>query len=437
MMPAYQAVLLLPAVALLLLLTGRARLQLLAALLLVALAYGAAADMAMNYIGHSIATGFAQTLETVGLVVVGAAIVSTFVERSGAAARLAGRLPAGGMVPLGYVAGLSGSPVSAFALLSVLPRGTAATPAGRAAGTVTLGLALLATHGMLMPAPVPVIATAILRADDLSVLWTGAVVAGASAVAGWLYAAGVARRLDLSPAAAAPPPAELPSAGRAALMLGLPLLVPLVLLILQSVAQIPTEPLGRGATRETITGFSRPLFLLVAAAGLVMLLAWRWDARAVGDTGWLGEAVTRAAGLVLLVGIAGGFAKVLQNTGMPELIGEGLLDARIGILLPFLLAAVIKTLQGSTLVAAITAAGMLEPILPSLGLAGPAGPALAVIAIGAGAITVSHVNDVYFWLVAEAGGLTPRQALALHAGGSLVQGLTAAVLLVAAAAILA
>lgn len=435
MMPVYQAVLLLPALALLLLLTGRFRLQLFVALLVTALAYGASADMAMNYIGHSIATGFAQTLESVGLVVVGAAIVTTYVERSGAAARLAGSLRPGAMLPIGYVAGLSGSPFSAYALLSVLPRSLGATPARRAAGAVTLGLALLATQGMLMPAPVPVLGAAILRADDLSVLLIGAAVAAGTALAGWIYAAQMVQHLSLPPAA----PAEagaMPSAGRAALILALPLLVPVALLILQSVAQIPTEPLGRGATRETITGFSRPLFLLVASVGLVMLLVWRWDGRALAETGWLGEAVGRAAGLVLLVGIAGGFAKVLQNTGMPELLGERMLDARIGVLLPFLLAAVIKTLQGSTLVAAITAAGMLEPILPGLGLVGTAGPALAVVAIGAGAITISHVNDIYFWLVADAGGLNPRQALVLHAGGSLVQGLVAAVLLVAGAALL-
>jgi len=440
MMPFYQAVLLIPAIALLLLLTGRLRLQLFVAVLVVALLYGASADMAMNYIGHSIATGFAQTLETVGLVVVGSAIVTTFVERSGAARRLAGSLrvsalsPA--MLPIGYVAGLGGSALSAYALLSVLPRTLGRTPASRAAAAATLGLALLATHGMLMPAPVPVIGAAILRADGLSVLLIGAGVAAVTALAGWIYVERMAGRLTLPPAAALAAPASGPLTGRSTLILLLPVLVPAALLILQSVAQIPTEPLGRGATRETITGFSRPLFLMVASVVIVAMLVWRWDAAAFAEDGWFGEGLRRSAGLILLVGLAGGFTKVLQNTGMPELLGERMLDARIGILLPFLLAAAIKTLQGSSLVAAITAAGMLEPILPGLGLTGTAGPALAVVAIGAGSIAVSHVNDVYFWLVADAGGLTPRQALLLQAGGSAVQAIAAALVLVGLTSIL-
>ena len=96
---------------------------------------------------------------------------------------------------------------------------------------------------------------------------------------------------------------------------------------------------------------------------------------------------------------------------MAEMLGERLLGWHVGafgaVLIPFLIAAVIKTLQGSSLVAAITAAGMVQPLLVSLGLDGANGKALAALAIGAGAMTVSHVNDEYFWLVADRAGLTP------------------------------
>ena len=111
----------------------------------------------------------------------------------------------------------------------------------------------------------------------------------------------------------------------------------------------------------------------------------------------------KVGNILLVVCAAGGFQRLCQETGMAEMFGERLIgwhiEAAGGVLLPFLIAAAIKTLQGSSLVAAITAAGMMQPMLDPLGLAGTNGKALAALAIGAGAMTISHVNDDFFWLV--------------------------------------
>ncbi len=94
-------------------------------------------------------------------------------------------------------------------------------------------------------------------------------------------------------------------------------------------------------------------------------------------------------------------------------------------LIPFLIAAAIKTLQGSSLVAAIAAAGMVQPILMPLGLGGENGRALATLAIGAGAMTVAHINDEFFWLVSTSSGLRPLRGLAAFTAGTLLQGFVA------------
>ncbi len=101
------------------------------------------------------------------------------------------------------------------------------------------------------------------------------------------------------------------------------------------------------------------------------------------------------------------------------------ISACFGILIPFLVAAVMKTFQGSSLVAAITAAGMMQPLITPLGLDGTNGKALAALAIGAGAMTISHVNDEYFWLVADRAGLAPLRGLTAFSLGTLLQGLVA------------
>jgi GntP family gluconate:H+ symporter len=122
---------------------------------------------------------------------------------------------------------------------------------------------------------------------------------------------------------------------------------------------------------------------------------------------------------------------------MAEMLGEHLLSPRLasfGVLVPFVIAAVMKTLQGSSLVAAITAAGMAEPMLAPLGLDGADGRALAALAVGAGAMTISHVNDEYFWLVTQTARLSPLRGVTTLSLGTLVQGAVAAATLLALAA---
>lgn len=130
-------------------------------------------------------------------------------------------------------------------------------------------------------------------------------------------------------------------------------------------------------------------------------------------------------------------ARRLQ-TGMAELPGEHLLSPRlvsVGVLIPFGIAAVVKTLQGSSLVAAVTAAGMVGPMLSPLGLGEANGRALAALAVGAGAMTISHVNDEYFWLVTRSARLSSLRGVATFGTGTLLQGLIAAAILLTIATV--
>ena len=94
------------------------------------------------------------------------------------------------------------------------------------------------------------------------------------------------------------------------------------------------------------------------------------------------------------------------------------------LLLPFALAAALKTTLGSSTVAIITTASIVGPLLAPLGLAAGPGPAVTTLAVGAGAMTVSHANDSYFWVVAEFSGMTVEEAYRLQTVGSAVAGLT-------------
>jgi GntP family gluconate:H+ symporter len=221
--------------------------------------------------------------------------------------------------------------------------------------------------------------------------------------------------------------------GRAAIVLILATTIPLLMLMEQSIGAVPSEPLGGGTARELVLGIGRPLILFVVAIGIMVVGLWRLSLQRLADPDWTSPIFGNVGSIVLTVGAAGGLQRLCQETGMAELLGERLLDWRMGgffgVLIPFLIAAAIKTLQGSSLVAAIAAAGMVQPILMPLGLGGENGKALATLAVGAGAMTVAHINDEFFWLVSMSTGLRPLRGLAAFTVGTLLQGLVAVAVL--------
>ncbi|HEY0223458.1 MAG TPA: hypothetical protein VGC38_03005, partial [Pseudolabrys sp.] len=268
---------------------------------------------------------------------------------------------------------------------------------------------------------------AILKVELMKMLTVGIALAVATAVAGWLFVRWMLPRVipDAPRRTAAKAKRKFIAADLRHIIV--PTVVPLLFLIAASFAQIPSEPLGRGL-KEFLVFMARPAVVLTLSLGLSLLMLRRWDKTVVAQSGWLGEALAASVRPLLAVGAAGGFISLLQATGMAELIAERITFLHLGIAIPFLAATALKTLQGSPLVATLTAAGLIEPLLNSLGLGDPFGHALAAAAIGAG-ILIVHVNDPLFWLVADMAELSPLRGLALYTLATLVQALTAVVLL--------
>ncbi len=431
------------------------------ALVVVASAFGLSAGLSISLLGKAFGTGFSQGIYSPGLVIVAAGFVAALAENAGASDRLtvaidrwrrlfgSTRLAA----LLGLIAGVGASPAAAFAILTPLvPAIGAGTGSKRGSASLALALAISASHGLVLLSPVVIAAAAILDASWARVALFGLPAAVLSAAFGAVWARFWANRQHLAGDAALLPPmrapksvAPKPSRGSAIVLL-LATLIPLLLLIVQSIGAFPGEPLGGGTSRELVLGVGRPLILFLVGLGIAGIGFWRTSAKLLGDStsadsSWTGRVLGSVAGIVLTVGAAGGLQRLCQETGMAELIGgERLLTWHVGaafaVLIPFVIAAAIKTLQGSSLVAAITTAGMVQPIVLSLGLGGESGKALAALAVGAGAMTVAHINDEFFWLAANGAGLSPAQGLTRFTAGTLLQGLVAvaALLLLAALA---
>ena len=415
------------------------------AIVVVAAVFGFIAGFPTSTLGRVFGTGFSDKIYSPGLAIVAAALISGIAETTTASDRLLAFierlrsrtqwLGANTIAAVfGLVAGTGASHTTALALLTPLLRPLGGKTARQREGaTVTLALGISASHGLIVLSPVPIAAAAILDADWIHVALFGVPLAILAVALGATFA-----RWSTSGAAAESSaqiyPAPLPErrGGGSAFVLCLAALVPLGMLIFQSLGSIPSEPLGGGPTRELILGIGRPLILFLAGIAIIIVGQPRQSFGLVTDAAWTSRVFGNIAGLLLIVCAAGGLQRLCQETGMATLLAEHVLGWHIGpfaILVPFFVAAVMKTFQGSSLVAAITAAGMMQPLVTALGPGGATTKALAALAIGAGAMTVSHVNDDYFWLVADRAGFTPLRGLTAFSIGTLLQGLLTVIVL--------
>lgn len=427
------AILLLLSIVFIILSTTRLKLHPFLALLLAAFGYGVlSGKMALADVVTSVNGGFGETVGVIGIVILAGSIIGTFLERSGGALNLAERilkLVGYKNVPLamgliGYVVSIPVFCDSGYVILAPLAKALSRrAKASLAASAIALSLGLYATHTMVPPTPGPVAAAGILKADlGLVILW-GLLVSLIALAAGWLFAVTVAARvqIDTEPSSGAPEIAPPREQGPSALRSLVPVVLPIVLIVLASVANLPGHPLGGGARFVSFIG--QPVVALLLGAFFAFLLPKKLTRAMLSTSGWVGDSVVAAATIIIITGCGGAFGKVLQNSGIAGVIAQNLgTSTSLSILLPFALAAGLKTAQGSSTVAIITTAGIIEPLMGALGLGGATATALTVVAIGAGSMVVSHANDSYFWVVTGFSKMTVKQGYKLQTLGTLVEG---------------
>lgn len=417
--------------------TRRLTLHPLFALLIAAFAYGAlSGTMTLDQVVRSVNTGFGSTIGQIGIVILAGSVIGTFLEKSGGAFKLAEtllRLVGRKNVPLamsglGYVVSIPVFCDSAFVILSSLAKALA-RKAGitLAAAAVALSLGLYVTHSLVPPTPGPVAAAGLLGADLGLVILLALPVSLVGLVGGWLFSITLAARTYISPGSDSdgdgPTERETPSALRALV----PILLPIVLIVLGSVNELGSVPFVDGSAGALI-GFAGqpPVALLIGVLASLPLPA-RLTRDKLSTSGWVGEAVVAAAGIILITGCGGAFGRVLQDSGIGGVIQDNLAGAKsLGIVLPVLIASALKSAQGSGTVAIITTASLMAPLLAPLGLDAPLAKSLVVVAIGSGAMIASHVNDSYFWVVTQLSGMGVSEGYRLQTGGTLVVGILSA-----------
>ncbi len=425
------------------------------ALLFAAVGFGLCARMPLSGIVASINQGFGDTLGGIGIVIIAGVIIGTFLERSGGAYAMAEiilKIIGEKHVPLamsiiGYFISVPVFADSGFVILTPLNRALSKkAKISLATSAIALATGLTATHCLVPPTPGPIAAAGILGADLGLVILLGVVVSSVAVVVGWLFATKVAARVYIDPNpedSEADVRAKLKEAP-SALKAFTPIVVPIVLIVIKSISDYPKAENGpwqkmvgaiAGVTGapalellKSIVGFiGEPVIALLIGVLLAFLLPKKLNRAMLSTTGWVGQALLNAALIIMVTGAGGAFGRVLRDSPLADVLGESLSRANLGIWLPFVIAAALKSAQGSSTVALITTSSLMAPLMIPLGFETAMAKALAVLSIGAGSMVVSHANDSFFWVVTQMTKMDVKTGYKLHTTATLAIGLASIV----------
>jgi GntP family gluconate:H+ symporter len=430
-------------IALLLYLIIKVRLQPFVALLGVSIAVGLAAGLSVTELFGTVQKSDAVSLIESGMggilghiaIIIGlGTMLGAILEVSGGAEALSSRLlglfgEKRAPLAMGLTGLLFGIPVFFDVGIFVLAPIVYAAAKRSGKSIVLYAMPLLAglsmTHAFLPPHPGPVAAAGLLHVDLGWVILMGILVGIPSVAAAWAYAAWIGNRLfvpvpqDMVEAAeesreavaaeqraAGGGPAERPVAvGTVLAIIG----TPLVLILCATFSSIALDP---STGRSVIEFFGHPFVALTLALFLAYyLLGIRrgWSRKSL-------ETVSTASlkpvgNIILVVGAGGVFGAVLKGSGVAQALADAFDSAGLPvILLSWLISVVLRVAQGSATVAIVTTAGIVSPMLAE-GDYSQAHLALVIMAISAGSIFASHVNDGGFWMVAKYFGISERDTL--------------------------
>jgi GntP family gluconate:H+ symporter len=410
------------------------------ALLFAAVGFGLCARMPLGEIVKSINGGFGGTIGSIGIVIIAGVIIGTFLEHSGGAFAMAERIlkiigekhvPLA-MSIIGYFVSIPVFADSGFVILTPLNRALSKKAKISLVGpAIALAVGLTSTHCLVPPTPGPIAAAGILDADLGLVIFLGLIVSVFALTVGWLFATKFASKIyidpnpELSEAEIEARLKEAPSTFKAFT----PIMVPIFLIVIKSVSDFPTHPLGQGSLKSCVGFIGEPVIALLIGVLLAFRLPKKLNTQMLSTTGWVGQALLNAALIIMITGAGGAFGMVLRNSPIADVIGDSLSKANLGIWLPFIIAAAIKSAQGSSTVALITTSSLMAPLMSSLGFETGIAKALVVLSIGAGSMVVSHANDSFFWVVTQMTGMDVKTGYKVHTFATLIIGVTSALII--------
>ena len=419
--------------------TAKLKLHPFIALILSSFFVGIFSGMPLLDVVKNVNAGFGSLMTSIGIVIVAGTMIGVILERSGAAYRMAEvvlrivgpKRPQLAMSIIGYIVSIPVFCDSGFIILSSLQKSLAKRAKVTVASMgVALATGLYATHVLVPPTPGPIAAAGNIGASDYlgTVILVGLLVAIPATFVGYLWSVKVATKIEvpLDKEEAMSYEEVIKSFGKmpSTFKTFFPLVLPIVLIGTGSVAALVGDP--ESTVNMILRFLGSPIVALLLGVFAAFPLLPNYGEETL--TGWIGDSLKDAAPILLITAAGGSFGTVIKETGVGDMLQNmdlgALATGSLFLLVPFLISAALKTAQGSSTTALVITSTLVAPMLVTAGIEGALPLALVVMAIGAGAMTVSHVNDSFFWVVTQYSGMEITQAYKAHTMATLLQGVT-------------
>lgn len=411
-------------------LTAKIKFSVFGSLFAVSIALALAAGMPALKVVDLLKSSFGSTLGGISFIIIFGTAIAVCMEKSGGTLSIATHIlkkagernakPA--LAWTGFIPGLTIFCDTGYIILSGIARSISAksnTPMPLMAAI--LGSSLYIVHCLVPTHPGALAAANTLDANLGWFILAGVVFAVPGLLAAYYWASFMSKGQNYQPAAADTDELQsdrpLPAFSHALM----PVVLPLVLISISTL--LTTLGFKDGfATYFHFLGNPSIALLVGMLCGLWLL------SKSGGKKGDFNEvleqAIIKAGPILIITGAGGMFGAVIRETGVGTALGEVLGGASIGLLVPFVIAALLKTAQGSSTVAALTSAAIVSPSLASFGLDSEMGRLFAVLAVGAGSVVASHANDSYFWVVTKFSNIEMQQSLRVFTTSTIVMGVT-------------
>lgn len=430
------------AIAVLITLIARFKIHPVPTLFIVVVALGLALGMGTQTVSL-VQEGFGNTLTSVGLLVIWGCVLGKMLELSGAAMRItdaALKLFKEKKVPWGVALAstIVGIPLVADSVVIMLIPIVSVIAARTGRSMMVLGpilyIGAYVMTSVIPPGPGPLASAALLGVDFGEAILYGLAVGIPGILAAVLYLltirtyvkplAEYTEHLDVSGGTgAAALAAKTESQTQSAVKLGLteslvPILAPIVLIMLNSFV---SPLLGEGIAADILGFVGSPTIALFIACLLALpLFRKEWNDKKVVN-GIVEQGLKMAAMFLALTGIGGSLALIIRETGVAENIAGAIEAANMPpIIIPFLVAAVVCTITGSNILGVMTAAAMMEPLMPTLGLE----PLAVYLACATGAQIMKHPNSSGWWITTTMSNMTVGQGIRSVGVASVISGVT-------------
>ena len=390
-----------------------------------------------NIVISTIKEGFGNTMASIGFLIILGAIIGITLDKTGGTLSIAkfilsktgeGRSPQA----LGITGFITGLPIfcdSGFIILSGLARSLSSkSKIAMPFMATVLATSLYSVHCLIPPHPGALAAAGVLKVNIGYLIIIGTLFAIPGALAAYFWSKWMVKGKNYPPAKEVEVKVEvevgnetnltnnnLPSAFRSFL----PIVVPLVLITFRSLFNL-IDKSGQSIVSKIFFFPGEPIIALSIGVILALFLVKN---KSIDSMNSLFSEAIEKAGPILIVTAAGGmFGMVIKATGTGDAMGKLLAGTSIGLVVPFLIAAIMKTAQGSSTVAIITTASFVAPMMTMLGLDSEWGRLFVMLSMGAGSMIVSHANDSYFWVVSNFSDIDPGTNLRVYSSSTFVMG---------------